>query len=178
MLQRQCAELRGGVTPPAPYLAELCRAQRARVITCVQRRMFGALVALSSAAAPLPHAATANSSVEYFGFWGPDAPSAMAAFTNLAFANDPAEACTLHAHGIHSLLKVESLFVDPSVRWQFKLRPDYLTRWQAAVPAFEPLLRNGTALGFFLGDELPWNGLPFAQVQTIARTVRASFPGA
>ena len=35
---------------------------------------------------------------------------------------------------------------------------------------------SGTILGFFLGDELPWNGLPYADVETYARAVRATFP--
>ena len=120
-------------------------------------------------------AAASDSAVEYFGFWGPDAPAAMSNFTNLAFANDAGEASDNSARGIASLMKVQSVFVNSTVQWAFALRDDYLDRWHAQVPLYEALLANGTLLGFFLGDELPWNGLPFEHVQTIARTVRASF---
>ena len=143
----------------------------------VQLVLVFTLASTHTAAAKCSNSNSSGSSgVQYFGFWGPDQPDAMHTFTNLAFASDVADALANKAHGIASLLKVEGIFVDKDTRWQFKLHADYEARWQASVPAFEPLLRNGSIIGFFLGDELPWNGLPLAQVQAMARAVRASFP--
>ena len=90
----------------------------------------------------------------YFGFWGPDAPSEMRDFTNLAFASSPEEAVSNAAHGIHSLLKLHDIFVNQSVRWHHHLNDDYATRWASAAPGLAPLIANGSCLGFFLGDEL------------------------
>ena len=112
----------------------------------------------------------------YFGFWGPDAPSEMRDFTNLAFANTPEETVSNAAYGIHSLLKLHDIFVNQSVRWHHHLNDDYAARWASAAPALAPLVANGSCLGFFLGDELLWNGMNFTEMVAYADAVRAAFP--
>lgn len=118
----------------------------------------------------------ANTTLQYFGFWGPDAPATMSSFTNLAFANSAAEAVSNHKLGMHSLLKLHGAFVNSTVKWHFCLRTDYAARWAALAPELAPLLANGSLLGFFLGDELLWNGMSFAELQQYATAVRATFP--
>jgi hypothetical protein len=100
----------------------------------------------------------------------------MSAFTNLAFANNALEAITNKQHHIDSLLKVEGIFLNTSTRWQFTLRTDYQARWAAAAVGFQALLANGSAIGFFLGDELLWNGLSFTDMGKCASAVRSTFP--
>ena len=80
--------------------------------------------------------------------------------------------------GISSLLKLESIFVNYSVGYEFKLLPDYQDRWAAAAPGIKALLQNTSTgiIGFFLGDEMLWNGLTLVELQTYARAVRATFP--
>ena len=54
-------------------------------------------------------------------------------------------------------------------------RHEWETQW---VPIATELLRNGTIVGFFLGDELMWNGLPYESLLEWSNAVRASFPSA
>ena len=88
----------------------------------------------------------------------------MSGFTNLAFVNygdlTVHDATLNQQHGISSLLKLESIFVNYSVSFEFTLLPDYEARWAAAAPAITALLQNKSTgvIGFFLGDEMLWNG--------------------
>lgn len=50
------------------------------------------------------------------------------------------------------------LFVDGDGKGNLILRSDYQARWNAAQPTLQPFIANGTIFGFFLGDELIWNG--------------------
>jgi hypothetical protein len=112
----------------------------------------------------------------YFGFWGPDAAAQMSPFSNLAFANNPAEAIANSKYGIHSLMKLHGVFVNTTTKWHYHLYPDYEARWAAVVPSYKSLLANNSLLGFFLGDELLWNGMTFVELKTYARAVRTAFP--
>jgi hypothetical protein len=178
----------------------------------------------------LPSLALCGLAPTYFGFWGPDAPSEMSTFSNLAFANTATEAVANSVHGIHSLLKLQDVFVNQTVRWHYRLNDDYAARWATLAPQvppcqqpaghlqcliphgvhaslhrecshtcpslrsrlytspshslaqpctlsqLAPLVANGSALGFFLGDELLWNGMAFAEMETYADAVRAVYP--
>ena len=56
------------------------------------------------------------------------------------------------------------------------LRPDYQSQWNAAVPHFRKLLREGKLLGFSPGDEIMGQGhASLSVVKTICDTVRSSF---
>ena len=122
------------------------------------------MTALLVLAGVLVSSSTSTISASYFGFWGPDPPAAMSGFTNLAFASSLPEVFANRVHGIDSLLKIEDIFVNQSVRWHFRLNDDYETRWAAYAPQLTPLVTNRTLLGFFLGDELLWNGLNFTEI--------------
>ena len=100
---------------------------------------------------PLPHINLTGSAFKYLGFWGQGTPQEMAAFTNLAFANDPAQAIEQQRYGIHSLLKSHDICLNYTTKWAVSLYPDCEARLAQVAPAFAPLLHNGTALGFFLG---------------------------
>ena len=121
------------------------------------RCLLAAAALLSDgAAAAAPSALNlTGTAVKYFGFWGPDAPAAMSSFTNLQFANSPQQAVQLRQGGIaHPLLKTHGHAINTTTRWQWRLWPDFEARIRALQP--QELLRNGSLLGFFLGDELLW----------------------
>ena len=122
-------------------------------------RLLAAAALLSDGAAAAPSSALnlTGTAVKYFGFWGPDAPAAMSSFTNLQFANSPQQAVQLRQGGIaHPLLKTHGCAINTMTRWQWRLWPDFEARVRALQPQVEPLLLNGSLLGFFLGDELLW----------------------
>ena len=48
--------------------------------------------------------------------------------------------------------------------------------WKAAAEQLRPLVQAGTVIGAFLGDELLWGGLPYADLVSAVKLVRASFP--
>ena len=109
----------------------------------------------------------------------------MSGFTNLAFVNygdlTVHDATLNQQHGISSLLKLESIFVNYSVSFEFTLLPDYEARWAAAAPAITALLQNKSTgvIGFFLGDEMLWNGCgrnPPLQPRVCSRTLMGSHP--
>jgi hypothetical protein len=102
-------------------------------------------------------------------------------FTKLAFASTPSEAVQNGKHvdphtTIHSLVKLDDIFVNKTVRWHYRLNQDYAARWAEYSLQLKPLIANKSALGFFLGDELLWNGLNFTEMVEYADCVRKTFP--
>jgi hypothetical protein len=67
-------------------------------------------------------------------------------------------------------------FVNQSVAWHHHLRDDCEARWAVQAAEVSPFVANGTLLGFFLGDELLWNGMNFTEIEAYATMVRRSFP--
>lgn len=102
----------------------------------------------------------------------------MSGFTNLQFANTAAQAVDQGRHGIRALIKSHHTALNLTTRWHWQLWPDYEARIEALKPELEPLLRNGSLLGFFLGDELLFNGLSFVDLQAYSRAMRVAFPTA
>lgn len=121
-------------------------------------------------------------SVKYFGFWCPDEAPQMQGFTNIAFAKDAAHALLNKQSGIDTLLSLRGNFINTTVHAKSpgqsmnSLRFDYQERFAASVPLYRSLLANGTIIGFFLGDELLWNGLPLVAMEEYVNVVRATFP--
>ena len=54
--------------------------------------------------------------------------------------------------------------------------PDYQDRWNNAVPKMTQLLKDQKILGFFLGDEVICNNKGTGPTNTMANTVRNTFP--
>lgn len=118
-------------------------------------------------------------SVEYFGFWDPDAPTTMAGFTNIAFCDAvPNATAAPHASGIACLFQLEPLFLRKQPNGSLALRPDYNDEWGRVGPAMCAEVTAGRALGFFLGDELVSSGLWFGSLGTYADTVKSGCPAA
>jgi hypothetical protein len=123
---------------------------------------------------PAPNLTGTN--FHYLGFWGQGPPAEMQGFTNLAFADNASQALEQRRHGIHALVKSHKFCLNYTTRWHLTLLPDCRERLAAVSLTFLPLLQNGTVLGFFLGDELLWNGLTFSSLQAYVQLMRAAFP--
>jgi len=161
-----------GLPPSAGHVGE-----PAAAATAAGTAAGTAMAAVLAASPPLPQPPNlTGTNFRYLGFWGQGTPAEMQGFTNLAFANDARQAIEQHRHGISPLLKSHDLCLNYTTRWHLTLRPDCREQLAAASRTYIPLLENGTALGFFLGDELLWNGLSFASLQTYVRLMRSAFP--
>lgn len=78
----------------------------------------------------------------------------------------------------HQLLSLEWHFVA-STPVGNRLIPEWKENWETIwAPLGRELLANGTIVGFFLGDELMWGGLPYVQLTEWSDLIRATFPTA
>lgn len=66
----------------------------------------------------------------------------------------------------------------PSSLCVLALRADWQTQWATIADQAAPLLRNGSLLGFWLGDELYHQGVLPSELAVVADAVRARFPTA
>jgi len=73
------------------------------------------------------------------------------------------------------LCNVEGYFFTSN---PLQLVPDYQYAWSTLVTQVTPYLNSGELDGFFLGDELVWNGLNYDSLVTVADLVKQSFPNA
>ena len=109
----------------------------------------------------------------YFGFYevAPLQITEVHEFANIYQADSLSVAVLAAQFGLQSLLLVSDTFFAGS-----SLRSDWQSRWESAAAAYHPFLKNGTLLGFNLGDELVWNCHAPKDVDTMAAAVRRSFP--
>jgi len=112
--------------------------------------------------------------VEIMSFWDGN-PEDMKGWTNTAFTDSASDLAGYHAANIQVLWKVEGDFFTGSPR---ALRSDWQAAWNSTLAFAQPAFANGTIVGFFLGDENVWNGLPPASLDVAAQAVRAAFPSA
>ena len=66
--------------------------------------------------------------------------------------------------------------LQPGWPKRLALRPDAADAWGELQPVVVQLLRNGSIIGFNLGDELIWNCLPPDDLTAAVDMIRASFP--
>lgn len=109
----------------------------------------------------------------YFSYYE-DNLAETSSYTSVHLASSFADAIAAKGKGVPSLLDVSPVFIA----WSStpSLRPDWKTAWSQTALIAEPLLQDGTLLGFNLGDELVWNGLPFDKLTLVADSVRSRFP--
>lgn len=149
--------------------------------------VFAALLAASALALPLQpsenhHGVDSDASRPslYFGFYQDSKVASHAAGANLYIGDalNPATAFTAKAVGMDSLLDTSGVFLTGAPPFTSGLAPDWQSRWAAFQPTASAMLANGTAIGFFLGDELMHRCLSHDNLVTMARTVRTAFPNA
>eukprot|EP01116_Phalansterium_solitarium_P005425 TRINITY_DN1703_c0_g1_i1.p1 TRINITY_DN1703_c0_g1~~TRINITY_DN1703_c0_g1_i1.p1 ORF type:complete len:312 (-),score=16.40 TRINITY_DN1703_c0_g1_i1:33-968(-) len=114
----------------------------------------------------------------HFGWYGND-PTNQHGWTNLGFSDDLAVLQQANSFGINQLYQVDGIFFESGTRDGLPalvLRVDWLTSWQSYLPLFNSLLSNGTIIGFFIGDELVWNGLQFSDLILASNQIRTDYP--
>lgn len=72
------------------------------------------------------------------------------------------------------LIWLERIFYDRSKPTQ--LRPDWKAKLAEAAKKYKKDIEMGRALGFSIGDELVWKGLPVGELNKVCDAVRRSFP--
>ena len=69
-----------------------------------------------------------------------------------------------NSQGMSVLLDVESIFFE-SVNGGLALKSDYQKEWENLISTtVNNYISKKLIIGFFMGDELTWNGLPYEQV--------------
>jgi hypothetical protein len=112
---------------------------------------------------------------KYFGYYEADL-SQTGAYSTIYQASSPEDAVQAKTvHNVPSLLLVFDAFFK-YIPNRLILRPDWPQAWATVAAQAEPLLVNGTILGFNLGDELVWNCLAPTNLTVVANAVRARFP--
>src|SRR5438874_715553 len=120
--------------------------------------------------------ATASSNLKWFGPWGVSNPAETASWSNLMF--DSANVTVIkqaHANNVRVLYNTLYIFVN----WTstgLLLKTTYEQDWNTQLPLLRDLLQQNIIFGFFLGDELCWNGLPYSNLTAMAALIRNTFP--
>lgn len=116
------------------------------------------------------------SPLQYMGFYEYAAED-MASWTNVGATSNLTAIALGHSLGATQLYSVERLFFEFTAAG-CQLRSDYESAWTAMVPRLTQLLNDGAIIGFFMGDELVWNGLLVESLATAASLVKKTFPRA
>ena len=127
-----------------------------------------------------------GTTLRYLSFWDENRyePNDFAGWANLGFTRNASSISRGSALGISHLYKVHGVFFsrgDPEhpTRGALRLRPDYASRWaEERATTVDALWDAEAIMGFYLGDELVWNGLSVDDVDAAARSIRAAFPSA
>ncbi len=88
----------------------------------------------------------------------------------------PADAQEVSNAGAQAFIEVQGAFFTSTARRSLVVNPNWPADWQSLVTWVEPLVKSGSVLGLFLGDELLEQGLNAAQIATAADAIRATFP--
>jgi hypothetical protein len=140
-----------------------------------------ALAVLAAAAAA--GAAPPNLTHKFMGWYGGGAyPGELRGWSNAYMTTHVADLVANRASFSQQLLNVQGVFLY----WNYtqkpapgnQLRPTWRKTLADAAPLWSELLANGTIVGFFLGDELMWNGFPYAELVAYSDAMRAAFPSA
>eukprot|EP01052_Picozoa_sp_SAG31_P043601 SAG31_NODE_7316_length_1721_cov_2.074599_2_plen_323_part_01 len=122
--------------------------------------------------------------VRYFGMWGDDpapGPDSTAPFTNLHLPYGCHKwLCTVSElpAGMLTLLPLRWLLLNCTHHNQTNggLKTDWRELWAGASQHYAPMIANGSAVGFMLGDEIVSSGCTCEAVALMAQAVRDDFP--
>ena len=109
----------------------------------------------------------------FFGWYGYD-PIHMNGWTNIAHTNNMSVLIENAHNGVNQLYEVTELYTS-----QFNsllLQPTWKHMINTNISLFKQLLLNRTISGFFMGDELMWNGLPYSNLTHASNYLRRHFP--
>lgn len=117
----------------------------------------------------------------FFGWYGFE-PAEQAGWVSLGVSRWPDKLVEGKRLGIpQQFYSLEDEYLTHGMRdgaEAIKLVPDWERRWNASLPLYQSLLDNRTICGFFLGDELMWNGFPYDELVMWSNAIRAAFPDA
>ena len=124
---------------------------------------------------------SASSDYFYFGWYGYD-PTEQAGWVSLGVGASEKQLTQGRALGVprqfwaleHQYLWSGTRDGKPGLR----LIHNWKELWHTETPKYRALLNNGTISGFFLGDELMWNGFQYHQLVEWSNLIRATFPNA
>ncbi len=119
--------------------------------------------------------------LQYISFWEYN-PEDFKGWTNFAVSSNLTAINIGYSYGINHLFSVESIFFEYNSTMcanknikPMILRSDYLQRWNSNLPIINELyFVNKSIFGFFMGDELIWNGLNPSSLITAIDTIRNS----
>ena len=123
--------------------------------------------------------------VQYMSFWE-YSPSDFAGWTNFAFTSNLTQIAEGHTLGINHLFNLEFVLFEISPvscanhsgnpYYPVRLKPNYTEEWINLLPTLNELYYvNKSIFGFFMGDELVWNGVGIDVLNTAVKLVRDSF---
>ena len=126
--------------------------------------------------------------VEYMSFWE-YSPSEFAGWTNFAFTSNLTQIAEGYSLGINHLFNLEGiLFQGSSIPctnhsgnpyYPLILKSNYIQEWLNILPTINELYYvNKSIFGFFMGDELVWNGLDPNSLNIAVKLVRDNFTNA
>lgn len=117
----------------------------------------------------------------WFGWYGFNA-TAQAGWVTSGISASVPQLIEARSLGVpRNLLSLESQFLHHVTRDgnpALALRADWRSILNASASLYTQLMANGTIHGFFFGDELMWNGLPYAELVEWSDAVRVLFPDA
>ena len=132
---------------------------------------------------PQPLPPITNKLLTEIGFFGQPAaedagflPTEQSDFVTFGSANDLAVLAEGANLGLRSFFRTQNYLVndthwDKAAHQGKTLFADYRARWRVLVPTLRPWVLNRTISGFFIGDELVWGGLRFADLVAMANMV-------
>ncbi|KAH3764036.1 hypothetical protein Pelo_4102 [Pelomyxa schiedti] len=125
----------------------------------------------------------AECSFNWMSFWTLDTADDLTANVTLGnfIFDSSSDDFILQAHknGLYVLYDVEPLLYTTTSDGHYVLRDDYIQQWASAVSSkFRAWYDDGTIVGFFMGDELTWGGLPYADLVKTVDLVAGDFPSA
>ena len=115
-------------------------------------------------------------------------PQAFAGWTNFGFTSNIDAINEGFNYGIKALYDVHDIFYTKSniscmhyneTVYPLTLRDNYMDLWNDKLPLLTELFYvNKSVFGFFLGDEIMWNGISPQQITIAARTIKQNFSSA
>lgn len=118
-----------------------------------------------------------NPNFKHYGYWTYNDTdyNHFIGSANLIYLYDLNLTTDAHSKGFNVLFNLENvLYVGTSSG--LALKPDYLAQWKTVAAQAAPLLQSGDLLGFFMGDELSWGGLPWSSLNLSISMVKQTFP--
>jgi len=109
----------------------------------------------------------------YLGWYGYDLNN-MVGWTNIAHSNNISLLIENSNNGINQLFEITELYTN-----NFDgliLKSSWKNMINDNIKLFNNLFYNKTIFGFFMGDELMWNGLPYSNLTSASNYLRKIYP--